>query len=302
MSITARRYTDEDLPPLQVALGSWIREAGDCGYCHVGEIPQRIYQGIHDLPPVAELVQLWEEDSDIVGFALNLRFENAFEVYTSPAYRGTDVERIMLQAAAESTLRLIQQAGRDQTSVIIDVWDCDTIRRQLLNQLGFEAYRVWGYLTERSLAEPFPIPQLAEGFAIRAATMDDFEQLAAVRNASFGSDLRSEDYRDGVMGKPGYLPEREIVVVAPEGRFAAFTMTWLAELNRVGLFEPVGTHPEFRRRGLGRALMLYAMRKMKRLGMETVMVGHDATNLPATALYRSLGFRHKYTTLGYKKG
>ena len=47
--------------------------------------------------------------------------------------------------------------------------------------------------------------------------------------------------------------------------------------------------------------MLHALHDMQRLGMQTAMVGHDARNLPATVLYQRLGFRNKYTTLGYKK-
>jgi GNAT superfamily N-acetyltransferase len=300
-SITARNYTDHDLPRLQTTLASWIQEAGDCGYCHAQEITRRIYTPMADSLPVAETVQVWEDDSGIIGIALNLRFDNAFEVYTSPAYRGTAAERIMLGSATETTRRLMRQVGREATSVIIDVWDCDTTRQQLLGAIDFAQYRIWGHLTERSLAEPIPPPRLADGFTLRAATMSDAEQLAAVRNASFGTDFKPQDYRDGVMHKPGYDPAREIVVVAPDGRFAAFTMIWLDSVNKVGLFEPVGTHQEFRRKGLARGLMLHALYEMQRLSMTTATVGYDATNAPAAALYQSLGFNHQYTTLGYKR-
>lgn len=301
MSITSRRYTDDDMPRLQAALGGWIHEAGDCGYCHVGEIPERIYTGQHGLPPVDQLVSVWEAETDIIGFAINLRFDNAFEVYTDPAYRGTDVESQMLQSTAERTRQLMRRLGRDEPSVIIDVWDCDINRQQLLDQLGFEKYRVWGYLAERSLSDPLPEPRVAEGFIIRSSTTDDYEQLATVRNAAFAMDLRPEDYRDGVMQKPGYDPAHEFIVIAPDGRFAAFAKIWLDDRNQVGLFEPVGTHREFQRRGLGRALMLYGMHRMKRYGMKTVMIGYDATNSPAESLYERLGFRRKHTILGYRK-
>lgn len=302
MPITSRPYTDNDLLLLQAALTFWIQVSGDCGYCHVGDIPERFYTATCDDLPAAERVHIWEDAQGIIiGFALDLRFDNAFEVYTSPAYRGTDVERAMLQSTAERTRHLMQQIGREETSVIIDVWDCDTARMEILKQLGFEEYRVWGHLTERRLSAPIPEPQLPGGFTIRAATVDDYEQIAVVRNGSFGTDIKPEDYRDGVMLKPGYEPEHEIIVVAPDGRFAAFTKIWLDTWNNIGLFEPVGTHKDFQRRGLGRALMLYTLHAMKRLGMETAIVGYDTENRPASSLYQSLGFRHKYTTLGYKK-
>src|SRR5262245_22439848 len=102
MTITARPYTDNDLPQLQITLSNWIQQAGDCGYCHIGELSHRIYSGLSDLVgiiPIGELVQVWEDESSIAGIAINLRFENAFEVYTSPVYRGTEAEVQMLQTA-----------------------------------------------------------------------------------------------------------------------------------------------------------------------------------------------------------
>ncbi|MDQ7024939.1 MAG: GNAT family N-acetyltransferase [Anaerolineae bacterium] len=103
------------------------------------------------------------------------------------------------------------------------------------------------------------------------------------------------------MQKPGYCVEREIVVVAPDGQFAAFTETWLDDVNKVGLFEPVGTHKDFQRRGLGRAMMLHTLHEMKSLGMKTAIVGHEINNPASTGLYNSLGFRTKYEITDYKK-
>lgn len=300
MTITCRKYTDDDLPRLQAALASWIQEAGDCGYCHVGELVYRIYTNIQELP-VHDLVQVWEDESGIMGFTINLRFDNAFEVYTSPKYRGTDDEIKLLQSAADMTRGFMKQVGRKEKTLIMDVWDCDETRKKLLNQLGFEEYKLWGYYQERSLSVSIPEPSLADGFTIRGATMADDAQLAAVHNGAFGSDWTPEAYRDALMHKPGYDPQREIVVVAPEGQFAAFTIMWLDAVNKVGLFEPVGTHRDFHRQGLGRALMLHVLHIMKASGMETAKVGHDAENLAAQGLYQSIGFTKKYHTLGYKK-
>jgi len=131
--------------------------------------------------------------------------------------------------------------------------------------------------------------------------MADCAQLAAVRNSAFEEDWSAGAFEAEVMRKPGYRPERECVVVAPDGRVAAFTITWLDPLNRVGRFEPVGTHRDFRRRGLARAMMLHALRDMRALGMETATVEHAADNLPALELYRGLGFEKRWETFGYRR-
>lgn len=301
MTIITRPYTHEDLPRLQAALAGWIQQAGDCGYYHVGNIAHRIYQGFSGHYPVHDLVHIWEEEQEIVGFTYSYVFETAFFAFASPAYRGSSVELAMLQAASDTTLRLMQERKRQEESVITDVYNCDQVRIDLLTQLGFTHDRMWDYITERTLTELIPAPVLPNGFLIRAARMDDCAQLAAIRNNAFGGEWTAAAYRDNVMRSPHYEPENEIVVVAPDGRLAAFTLIWLDHVNKIGLFEPVGTHSDFRRLGLGRAMMLYGLAQMQRRGMERAAVEHLAENRPARELYMSLGFQKKYETLGFKK-
>lgn len=300
--IQPRAYTDADLPRLQVALATWIQEAGECGYYHPGNIAHRIYEGYTGSRPRQELVQLWLEGADLIGFAYNFVFDAGFLLFTSPRYRGSGVEKAMLQQAYETTRRYVKATRREDQSVITDVYDCDQTRIDLLTDLGFEQYRTWDWITERSLNAPIAEPRLPEGFTIRGATLDDFAQLAVIRNNTFGGDWTPALYRTQVMQSPGYQPENELVVLAPDGRFAAFTVIRLDPLNKVGLFEPVGTHSDFRRLGLARALMTRGLREMQRQGMERAIVEHTAENLPARELYLSLGFVKKYETLGFQRG
>jgi ribosomal protein S18 acetylase RimI-like enzyme len=302
MPIRPRPYADDDLPALQAALAGWIASAGVCGYCHIGELPHRIYENLRGRLPVGELVQIWEDAGRIAGVAICGRFGAAFDVFAAPELRGAGQERAMLEAACATTRRLMPRLGAEGQPVITDVFGCDDTRKAQLAALGFAPYRQWDDITERSLEGALPEASLPEGFRVRCAAPGDYAQLAAVRNAAFGAGWSPEQYRDEVMRKPGYEPERELVAVAPGGQIAAFTVIWPDALNRTGLFEPVGTHPEFQRLGLARALMAVAMRQMRREGMRTATVAHDATNQPARALYRSLGFQKTGETFGYQQG
>ena len=82
-----------------------------------------------------------------------------------------------------------------------------------------------------------------------------------------------------------------MMVVAPDGRCAAFCLFWLDPVNQVGLFEPVGTHPDFQRQGLGKALLLESLRQMKERGMESAIVLTNEGNTAAIRLYESVGFQ-----------
>ncbi|HEY8457343.1 MAG TPA: GNAT family N-acetyltransferase [Actinopolymorphaceae bacterium] len=288
-----RPFRDEDLERLQETVPAWIAQAGRCAYDHVGELPHRIYDNLRGRS-IGDLVCIWEDGTSVVGVAIVGRFGNAFDVFTAPTHRGSDAELEMLRHAAEVT----EQVTREEW-VLTDLFDCETTRMDLLERLGFVRFRVWDHVTERSLAEgEVAEPTVPKGFLVRRATYDDAEQLAVARNLCFGQDWTGSQYRTGFMEKTS---GREIVAQAPDGRIAAFTVYWTDPLNLIGHFEPVGTHPDFRRRGLARAVMLQGMREMTEAGMRQVTVNHAADNTSAGRLYRSLGFTVTHETYGYRR-
>ncbi len=61
------------------------------------------------------------------------------------------------------------------------------------------------------------------------------------------------------------------------------------DVNRIGMLEPVGTHPDHQRRGLGRVVVREGLRRLATLGATVAYVG-CADSKPAGCLYRSVGF------------
>jgi GNAT superfamily N-acetyltransferase len=74
---------------------------------------------------------------------------------------------------------------------------------------------------------------------------------------------------------------------------AASAIMWLDEANRTAEFEPVGTHPDHRRQGLARAMLLHGMHRARAAGATQMTVAClGAPGFPkARALYYDLGFR-----------
>ncbi|PDV97386.1 GNAT family N-acetyltransferase [Candidatus Chloroploca asiatica] len=56
--------------------------------------------------------------------------------------------------------------------------------------------------------------------------------------------------------------------------FAAFCTLWYDEATRTVAFEPVGTHPEHQRTGLGKALMAEGLRRVPRSARLAPMQKH----------------------------
>jgi len=161
----------------------------------------------------------------------------------------------------------------------------------------------WTQLNERDLTD-LEQPVLPRGFGFRTA--DEAGPEAAVQahlDAWAPSAYTAKSY-EGVRRAPGYRGDLHILVEAPDGTMASSTVMWLDEANRTAEFEPVGTHPAHRRRGLARAMLLHAMHRARTAGATQATVaclgapGHPG----ARGLYYGLGFRELSRDVPLVKG
>ncbi len=150
----------------------------------------------------------------------------------------------------------------------------------------------WTQLNQRDLTEVAQ-PVLPDGFRFRTA--DEAGPEAAVQahvDAWAPSTYTAEGYQ-GVRQTAAYRGDLHLLVEAPDGTMASSTIMWLDEANRTAEFEPVGTHPGYRRRGLARAMLLHGMQLARAAGATRMTVaclgapGHPQ----ARGLYSSVGFR-----------
>lgn len=150
----------------------------------------------------------------------------------------------------------------------------------------------WTQLNERDLTD-VEQPVLPDGFRFRTA--DEVGPEAVVQahvDAWAPSPYTVESYQ-GVRRTTAYRGDLHVLVQAPDATMASSTIMWLDEVNKTAEFEPVGTHPDYRRLGLGRAMLLHGMRLAREAGAAHATVaclgapGHPQ----ARGLYYSVGFR-----------
>ena len=183
---------------------------------------------------------------------------------------------------------LAVRADPGVSRVETDVWLTDPARAGLLRSLGWEDVGHPNYMTMRALGD-LGVADIGEEYEVRAVTgVAEAAALAEVHSAAFGSGLSTQEY-ESVMASVHYSPDRELVVEA-SGNLAGFCVYWLDDVNRVGLFEPLGTHPDHRRKRVGSALLAEGMRRMRDAGMEMAMVVFEGGNVGSGALYLGNGF------------
>src|SRR5262249_2886676 len=284
-------YRTEDLERLLRFVGECNRAPSDCALPHPGDVVHFMSNTLRGRD-LDRHIFLYDEDLDGQLRALVLLYPGAswyYELLLDPALRtaSDDAFEAATLAWAENTTWAASQreAGGD---IGVDVTLGDTLRQTLLERLGYTSNGVaYQLYTTRSLRDSIPEKPLPEGFSIRPVAAErEAELIAAVHNGAFTPKWDAVSYL-AVMRTPGFQIDHELVVVAPDGRFAAFVIIWLDPISRSGLFEPVGCHRDFQRRGLTSALMYEGMRGMRAAGMETAIVRYNADNVGGVALYRS---------------
>jgi mycothiol synthase len=142
------------------------------------------------------------------------------------------------------------------------------------------------------LSHPLETPVIPEGFEIRLLN-SDANGYVELHRAAFNTKNMSVDWRERTLKHPIYCPDLDLVAVNGDGKLIAFCIGWVCEINgqKVGQIEPVGVLPEFQKMGLGRAILLENLRRMRESGVETILVDAESYNPASQHLYERAGFR-----------
>jgi ribosomal protein S18 acetylase RimI-like enzyme len=146
---------------------------------------------------------------------------------------------------------------------------------------------------------------LPAGFTIRPLVGDsEVEAYVELHRSVFGTRNMTVEWRRRTLRQPGYIPGLDLVAVTPGGRLAAFCIAWLnqdktGEIS--GQIEPMGVQSDYRRLGLGRAILSENLQRTFQYGAKQAVVETDSYRNPALALYEAVGFRVFREILVYRK-
>ena len=143
-------------------------------------------------------------------------------------------------------------------------------------------------------------PRVPDGYTLRHVRgVEEFPARVEVHRAAFAPSRITLEKYALMPGLDHYRFEHDLVIEAPDGTFAAFTMCWVDRVGSVGEFEPVGTHPDHQRRGLGKVVMRAGLRLMREAGLRDALVFSLQSNAASEALYQAAGFERVATHRQY---
>jgi ribosomal protein S18 acetylase RimI-like enzyme len=196
-------------------------------------------------------------------------------------------------------LHLLDEILAEPEARSASAFEDDDARRAALARHGFVRPGEALHANVRDVPEPPEQAPLPDGFRLRTVEAEDLAERVAVHRDVWAPSRVTESSYANVVASWPYRGSLDCVVEAPDGRFAAYVLVWPDDENGVGLFEPVGTREEFRRRGLGAAVCTFALRRLHEEGMRQAIVLCETP--AACALYESVGFERHGTIVGYER-
>ncbi|MEW5871807.1 MAG: GNAT family N-acetyltransferase [Chloroflexota bacterium] len=269
--------------------------------------------GVVDLREILSLsetqadTRLWHtQDGKLVAFAIVDAYNNLiFEL--DPRAAGPEMEAEIV-GWGETCIRRRMQASGEQITLDASCREDNPERLSFLERHGFERLSQCSLHYARPLGDVIPEPTLPPGFTIRpSGGVDEVEAWVALHRAAFGTDHMTVEERLAMLQAVEYELQTDLVVVAPDGRLAAYCMVQISQEENQrtgrneGFTDPVACHPDYQKRGLGRALLLRGMHLLRERGIDTAVLATSSENAAMQALAASVGFEVTEARLWFAK-
>ncbi len=254
-----------------------------------------------------ENVCLWEDDKEnLLGFA-QLWLPTSpdqmdgwlwFAVHPEHRYQG--LETAILQWG-EQRLKTLVNRFKKPLNLSVGAALKESDRINFLTDYGMQIKRYF-YRMQRSLTEPIPTPEFPPGYQLR--------EMQGKSEISAYVDLYNQSFIDHwnhhpltvervkyELSHPDYRQDLDLVLANAQGILTAFCHCHINPKNNArnhrqeGWIVCLGTRRGYRRQGLGTAMLLAGMQRLKAAGMDIALLGVDTQNpTGALNLYESVGF------------
>ncbi|GAB4210530.1 MAG: GNAT family N-acetyltransferase [Roseiflexaceae bacterium] len=231
--------------------------------------------------------------------------------YVHPAARESNLEEQIIAWAERRAHEVAHERGV-QARLRCHVREDQTMRIARMERLGFRLARSFLRMGCH-LDGALPDAVAPEGFTIRPlAGPEEAPAWADTYNTSFSDHwnahtIGAEHITHLIAHDPHYQPGGNLIALAPDGSMAGICYNYTNPEEQdnggmVGWVEALGVRREYRRAGLGQALLLTGLRWLQSQGAASAKLSVDADSpTGATRLYEVCGFRRLLVNRVYLK-
>ena len=225
-----------------------------------------------------------------------------------PDYEGLGIGSYLMQWAEQRALQVLDKVPpQARVSIRANCWDSYAPAKNLLEGFGMDLIR-HGYQMRIQMAAPPPEAQWPEGIRVRTFHPEDAEAVYQADDEAFqdhfgyapmGFDL----FKHHFINKPNFDPELWFLALdEDEVAGVCLCRKESREDNTMGWVSSLGVRRNWRRRGIGLALLRHSFAAYWQRGKTRVGLGVDAQNLTgALRLYQKAGMHvHRKSNL-YEK-
>ncbi len=239
-----------------------------------------------------ETVGIWVDDEDNIRAVVNSEGENRGEAFFQLAADEYPSEWLLeFIEHAETHLRAIKDS---EEFINVRVNQNAYKIKDILGKRGYSLLDWMETTASLSCNADFKVNIPAAFTIAEAGSMTDYQQGFA-HGRAFGyyknekpDDNDAENAFSSMKKAPDYNSFLDLSIIDDKGEIVAFANIWYDKKNQLGILEPVGTIPTYRKMGLGKAVIYEGINRVKKLGANKMYVGSDQQ------FYKSIGFSVEY--------
>ncbi len=244
-------------------------------------------------------IRLWE---DTIGVWQNDENE-IVGIVSSESEQYPELGRAFIQRHPQYTHLLAEMldyaeatfTDKEKNTLKIQIYEYDEPLQALVQERGYRKETEYPEHDSVFVIKHLPEPKLPEGYVLRSMAEENNielrrEVLGRAFNHTDPSEWASAFTYEELQRAPDYRKDQDLYIVGPDGKYVSCCILWYDEKNKMGVLEPVGTHPDFRLKGFGREVVMEGIRRAAALGAEKVCVGSGQR------FYEAIGFEKKWVS------
>ena len=224
------------------------------------------------------LIGLWFDDDKIVGSAIYDMYLGEASVLTLPEYRYLYKE----------ILEYAYQNLKDNEGLKVAVPDEDEFEKKIVIEAGYQLTDQTETIMSIDLDKPLSAPFHKEMSFVNLDPIKDYDELCYLFWQGFDhGDDREECKRENPpqgSNRVHYNPYLSITVKMDD-KYVGHVSLWFSEKTDYAYVEPVCVIPEYRQKGIGRAMIYEALNRARSLGAKKAYVISDQE------FYEKIGFK-----------